>query len=244
MSHEQTHAHVPYDPLIATSNSPNLRPNLGVTPEQTTPSEEFGAPNRGYFDGTYTSNSSANASVDFRGSHYGSIAPLQQNASFGYPPSSADGYRDDDAIRPDYRATDLYEKDNLYAAPRTKTKRKLSWVLAILAALLIIGGGIFAAVYFTVIKKSGSKSSTNSGGSTNSGSGNNHHQSNIVTTGGDGSVVTKDDGSTFIYNNTFGGYWVFDPANTLNNSARAQSYTPPLSEEWPWGSQSIYGYVI
>ena len=28
---------------------------------------------------------------------------------------------------------------------------------------------------------------------------------------------------------------VDDPANPFNNSARAQSYTPSLEEEWVWG---------
>ncbi|KAG8764321.1 hypothetical protein FRC15_007690, partial [Serendipita sp. 397] len=50
-----------------------------------------------------------------------------------------------------------------------------------------------------------------------------------------------DDGSTFQYNNSFGGYWVYDPANPLNESARAQANSPPISQLWKWGDDQIFG---
>lgn len=244
MSYEPPHSNVPYDPLVDASQSPRLRSAYLDAPSNgsphLTPGDEFGAPDRSYFDGTYNSNSAA-SSMNFRDSQHGSLAALRQNANYGYPPSSsADGYRDEDAV---WNNNQLYEKDQLYAAPRAKSKRKLVWVLGILGLFIVIAGAV-AAVYFTVIKKNDKYSSSSSSSSSNQGnstSGNHNPHQAFVTSGGDGSVVTKDDGTTFIYNNTFGGYWVYDPANPLNNSARAQSYTPPLSEEWPWGSQSIYG---
>jgi glucan 1,3-beta-glucosidase len=41
------------------------------------------------------------------------------------------------------------------------------------------------------------------------------------------------DGSTFIYQNQFGGYWVSEP---FNDSAQAQSYSPPLNQPWDYSS--------
>ena len=32
-----------------------------------------------------------------------------------------------------------------------------------------------------------------------------------------------------------------DPANPFDNSARANSWTPPLNETWRWGVDRIYG---
>ena len=37
---------------------------------------------------------------------------------------------------------------------------------------------------------------------------------------------------------------VDDPANPFNNSARPQSYTPSLQEEWVWGQDLIRGTVV
>ena len=57
----------------------------------------------------------------------------------------------------------------------------------------------------------------------------------IDTSGVNGSTITAGDGSTFTYINPFGGRWV---SGLLNNSAQAQSYTPPLSEEFVYGAKS------
>lgn len=211
---------------------------------------EFGAPQPGYFNNDTYGNASAASSTNFRGSNYGSIAPLgARDSTFGYPPGGSPtpgGFKDEEGTFANQG--NLVEKDQLYAAPRTKTKRKLLWIFGALCGVIVLVAIVVPVVYFTAIKKngSGSSSSSNSGsGSSNSGSGNSgnggHHQSNALTWGGDGSTVTKDDGSTFTYNNSLGGYWVYDPVNPLNNSARAQSYSPPLTQDWPWGSQSIYG---
>ncbi|KAH9916675.1 glycoside hydrolase superfamily, partial [Fomitopsis serialis] len=48
-------------------------------------------------------------------------------------------------------------------------------------------------------------------------------------------------GSTFTYTNSFGGYWVYDPADPFNNSARANAWTPPLSEPWNFSTHRING---
>ncbi|KAL8279683.1 hypothetical protein RQP46_007996 [Phenoliferia psychrophenolica] len=65
--------------------------------------------------------------------------------------------------------------------------------------------------------------------------------------GGDGSVVYTEDGSSFVYNNSFGssvhflfagGFWNAIP---FNNSAQAQEDTPPLSEKWDFNTHRIWG---
>lgn len=62
-----------------------------------------------------------------------------------------------------------------------------------------------------------------------------------ATSGGQGSLITFEDGSTMTYENSFGGTWVSDPSNPFNNEAQANSWTPPLNQNWTWGENSIYG---
>ncbi|QRW18432.1 Cellulase (glycosyl hydrolase family 5 protein) [Rhizoctonia solani] len=126
-------------------------------------------------------------------------------------------------------------------------KRPLVLAAVGLAALAVIVVAVIVPVYYKVIKpKNNSAESSNGGG--NSGgnpSGNNPSggdpTNNAATWGGDGSTITKEDGSTFTYNNKFGGFWVYDPTNPFNNSARAQSWSPPLSEEWKYGEDHMRG---
>ncbi|KAK4049288.1 hypothetical protein OIV83_004225 [Microbotryomycetes sp. JL201] len=56
--------------------------------------------------------------------------------------------------------------------------------------------------------------------------------------GYDGSTVYAADGSTFVYNNSFGGFWNAVP---FNDSARAQSWAPALNEEWNYDTDLIRG---
>ena len=63
----------------------------------------------------------------------------------------------------------------------------------------------------------------------------------LAITGGDGSEVTMEDGTTFIYENTFGGYWVSDPDNPWNNDARPNAWTPPLNTSWDYSRDRIFG---
>ena len=93
------------------------------------------------------------------------------------------------------------------------TSKRRSIIVAILSlvALLLIITAVIVPVYFIVIKPhsnhskisgsgSGSGSGSTSGGpSTSSGS-------SSAITGGDGSVIRAADGSTFTYNNKFGGF--------------------------------------
>ncbi|KAJ7094548.1 glycoside hydrolase family 5 protein [Mycena belliarum] len=59
--------------------------------------------------------------------------------------------------------------------------------------------------------------------------------------GGDGSTVTTENGTTFTYKNSFGGFWVNDPADPFNNNAQPNSWTPPLNKTWTWGVDRVYG---
>ncbi|KDN47836.1 hypothetical protein RSAG8_03256, partial [Rhizoctonia solani AG-8 WAC10335] len=130
-------------------------------------------------------------------------------------------------------------------------KRPLVIAAVGLAALAVVVVAVIVPVYYKVIKPNNSAESSNSSGGNGGSSGGNPTStdpsggntpsSGVVTWGGDGSTITKEDGSTFTYNNQFGGFWVYDPANPLNNSARAQSWSPPLSQEWKYGEDPIRG---
>ncbi|EJF57265.1 glycoside hydrolase [Dichomitus squalens LYAD-421 SS1] len=134
-------------------------------------------------------------------------------------------------------------------------KRAWFWVVAIVA-IVVVALAVVLPVIFVVVKpghhhstSGASSSSSGSSGSTGSGdSGSNSSSPTTtktgITTGGDGSTVTKDDGTTFVYKNSFGGYWVSDPANPFDNSARPNSWTPPLNESWTWGVDRINGVNI
>ena len=230
-------------------------------------STDFGPPVPHFLGATGTRNSTYSASSQAdRQSGYGSIAALRDSsyhdspsgpqAGYAYPPGAtppigAGGAYKDDPSGASGGHRDMSEKQELYEAPRAKTKRKgLLWA-AICCGLVVIVVAVAVPVYFFVIKpKSGGSSSGSSGGGGGSSGGNNSNggststggnSQQVITTGGDGSIVTKSDGTTFVYNNTLGGYWVYDVNSPLNNSAQAQSYTPPLSQPWKFGQDRIYG---
>ncbi|KAG8838001.1 hypothetical protein FRC18_006834 [Serendipita sp. 400] len=248
----QNSSNIPYDPL-------DTQPRV-ETPQLLTPDPvEFGPPRPGFFEAGSRSSVGSTLGVNARGSAYGSIAPLRSsqygdNNSHELSPvgPTSERYRDDPTLPVGAAppTANLTEKDQLYAAPRTKTKRKALFGCLIAGGCLLLVLAIVLPVYFLVIKpKSSSTTSTNTGSDGHSGghasaTASGEHPENtpgFVTSGGDGSIVTKDDGTTFVYNNSFGGFWVFDPANPLNESAQAQSWTKPLSQEWAWGTDKVYG---
>ncbi|KAJ6449848.1 glycoside hydrolase family 5 protein [Mycena sanguinolenta] len=113
------------------------------------------------------------------------------------------------------------------------------WVLVGVLAVVVVAAAVVIPLYFLVIKKhhdddaSGSKngSGTTASGKTVLG----------AISGGDGSTVTTTTGESFVYNNSFGGYWLSDPSNPFLDGARANSWTPPLNESWTWGVDRVYG---
>lgn len=134
-------------------------------------------------------------------------------------------------------------------------KRRRPWVLVLAAVALIalIIVAVIVPVYFTVIKphndksassaSSASSSASRSGSSTGAAPAPSGTASNSALTGGDGSTITTDTGSTFVYRNSFGGFWVSDPNNPYNSNAQAQSWSPPLNQSWTWGVDIVRGYV-
>lgn len=115
----------------------------------------------------------------------------------------------------------------------------------------LIGAGVAIAVVVIVLaivlpvtlvhhhKNGGSGSA--SGGAAGAAPSSNPESPTGALSGGNGTVIRTEDGTTFTYINNFGGIWVDDPSNPFNNSARAQSYTPALDEEWVWGKDLIRG---
>jgi len=129
-----------------------------------------------------------------------------------------------------------YDNDNPPPQSPPKKRRQKRRITAIIAAVVLVVVVIVIAVYFTVIKpKHGSSASSSSSSSSSSTS------SAKATIGGDGSIVTTENGTQFTYNNSFGGFWVNDPANPFNNNAQPNSWTPPLNTSWRWGVDRIYG---
>ena len=145
-----------------------------------------------------------------------------------------------------------------YGYGRKKPFFKRPAVLLALAALVaVVVVAVVVPVVVTRHNSSNSNASTKGGTSSSGSTGGNSTdngndngkgsddggkgQTNLVTWGGDGSTVTKDDGTTFIYNNSFGGFWVQDPKNPFNNSAKVNSWTPALSETWDWSKNKVNG---
>jgi hypothetical protein len=99
----------------------------------------------------------------------------------------------------------------------TKTNRRPLILALALAVVAVVVLAIILPVYFTVIKPKqhsnasagSSQPSATSSSSGGGGGGGNSGSGTRLTSGGDGSTITMDDGSTFIYNNKFGGLCTF-----------------------------------
>jgi hypothetical protein len=110
-------------------------------------------------------------------------------------------------------------------------------LLLILLVLLIVVAGIALGVYFGTRSKKSSNSNPSASPSVSSPTPSNSK----ILYGGDGTIVTTEDGTKFVYNNSFGGYFSQDPDNPFNNDARAQSWSPPLNQSWQFGKDQILG---
>jgi glucan 1,3-beta-glucosidase len=117
--------------------------------------------------------------------------------------------------------------------PRRGVRSRLGLV-SLVGAILAIAA-IVLGVYFG-LKHSKSKNAATAG---ESGSPSGTPGGSVLF--GDGTVVTTDTGASFTYRNNFGGYFVKDPSNPLNNDARAQSWSPPLNQSWQWGKDQVFG---
>ncbi|KAF8654052.1 hypothetical protein AX16_003587 [Volvariella volvacea WC 439] len=142
------------------------------------------------------------------------------------------------------------EKNAAYTAPRSKSRRKILILAAIISLILIILA-IVIPVYFAIVRpRSNSGNARDENSNSNSGSessarptstGTPDAPQNAIVTGGDGSEVTMDDGTTFTYRNSFGGYWYWDENDPFNNGARPQSWSPALNETFRYGIDNIRG---
>jgi len=142
----------------------------------------------------------------------------------------------------------LEEKRAAYAPAKTKLKRRII-IIAVIVALILIIVAVVLPLYFLVIKPSSRTSNSDTAhagnasdpSSTPTSSGGNEK---VRVTGGDGSVITMEDGTTFTYNNSFGGYWYWDDNDPFNPGARAQSWSPALNETFNYGADQIRGSVL
>lgn len=129
-----------------------------------------------------------------------------------------------------------------YRRPRPwySVRRPWIWLIAffVLAAVVLV---VVLPVWFVAVKHHGSGSSRAGGGSSGGDGNGGGGGVDGATWGGNGSEVLTDNGTTFTYINNFGGYWVYDAANPFNNSARPNSWTPPLSEPWNFSTNRIHG---
>jgi len=227
----------------------------------TLPQEDYGfhAPQPQYYDAPSAMQSMSSLSPSARPSVHGydSVHGLGNGARDSQF-SAYQPYRDDprDLSGPhlpmdDMGPAHLTEKRAMYAAPREQSKKRLTLIIVTILVLLLIAAAIALPLYFAVLRpKSLAAANNNSNSNSNSNSndgpndtttGNNTKTNNLITWGNDGTLVEMEDGTKFTYSNKFGGYWVFDPANPTNNSARAQSFSPALNEEFKYGVDRIRG---
>ncbi|KAF9525007.1 glycoside hydrolase superfamily [Crepidotus variabilis] len=172
-------------------------------------------------------------------------APFMGTESLASPPSQDYSLRNSQLL-----ATGNKEPYGETATPPPPTKgkrRPLFLALVALAVLAVIIIAIIVPVYFTVIKpknRNTSAAAASSGGSTPgsspTGTSPKPGTKNAIM-GGDGSTVLATNGSTFTYNNQFGGIWYADPNDPYNNNAYPNSWTPPLNTSWNFGTNRIYG---
>lgn len=199
-----------------------------------------------YNSSVYALNTGA-ASQPERGSFYGMNYRDDPNASDYNTSEHTLGAKASPVMR---SSPYLEEKRNAYATPRDRSRRRAIIIGSTVGIGLII---IIVAVvvYFAAIKPHNDKSNNTSGGTAQDNSSGStgaasptsspSQGTRAVVTGGDGSTVTANDGTTFVYNNSFGGYWYWDENDPFNNGARAQSWSPALNETFNYGVDPIWG---
>ena len=180
---------VPPNPQFSRDSAYGLQPSLNSTPR----ASAVGEPNtNSYYDTPVGSNSN------------NQIPLLDQDGSYGTPRGDAgkeyDPYAD--------RSAGLYG-----SGKKSLLKRPIFWA-GMVVLIVVVVAAVILPVYFVVIKPNNNNSSAagaasnNNGNSTggNSTSGGNNGGQKVLITGGDGTTITKDDGTTFVYNNTLGGF--------------------------------------
>ncbi|KAF9002759.1 glycoside hydrolase superfamily [Cyathus striatus] len=136
-----------------------------------------------------------------------------------------------------------------YASPQSqaRARQRSRWTrrTKLIASIVVIGTiVVFLAVFlpvFLVLRGRGSKSNAPVGPAGQGSGQPNPASPSGATSGGDGSTVILSNGTTFIYSNPFGGFWVEDPNDPYTSLAQPNSWTPPLNTSWTWGTDRVYG---
>src|ERR1700722_1278834 len=116
--------------------------------------------------------------------------------------------------------------------PQPKKPRRWTTFSTILLAMIIVAVGAVIAISLVVLHRYKSNSSGSPSPPPFTG----------ATSGTNGSVVTTNNGSTFIYINNFGGDWAYDPQSPFEPGGKAQSWSPRVGNEtWNWGSDVARG---
>ncbi|RXW23184.1 hypothetical protein EST38_g2666 [Candolleomyces aberdarensis] len=151
--------------------------------------------------------------------------PYPANAGFDhagtYPPRATPRTEE----RPS-RAPSVHDPQDLSVPPKANERRwwldrrALLTMGLVILAISVAACAIFPPVYLKVIKPRNNR---------------------MATRGGNGSPVLMEDGTEFVYLNSFGGFWVHDPENPYDDSAQPNSWTPALKEPWKFESHRIHG---
>ncbi|KAG8916642.1 hypothetical protein FRC01_002947, partial [Tulasnella sp. 417] len=136
------------------------------------------------------------------------------------------------ATRPDTSIVPTPNQQSNQAPASNKKRRRLFLIIGGIVVFVVVAVAVAVPVAITQGRNSSSGSSA---------SGDARSSPTSPFTGGDGSVITTENGTTFTYVNEFGGTWYDDPNDPFNNNAQAQSWSPPLSEEWDYQSNPMRG---
>lgn len=114
-----------------------------------------------------------------------------------------------------------------------KGRRSLWFIIAGVLVLVVVAIAVPLALTQKKSHNSSSSSSAPGGGSIGK-DGN---------SGASGSKITMDDGTTFVYENTFGGFWAADPKNPFGPGGQAQNWSKAIGgdNKWDWSTDAVRG---
>lgn len=121
---------------------------------------------------------------------------------------------------------------------KTSGRKRCIIITIVILAVLIIAVAVAVPVALHFTDDGSSSAGKEKKGTTQTDGSGNGVDGKLLTTGKDGSVVQFGNGSSFVYRNSYGGSWVSDLAS---DSAQAQTYTKPLSQDWDWATDRIFG---
>jgi glucan 1,3-beta-glucosidase len=119
-----------------------------------------------------------------------------------------------------------------YGVSKGASRKRRCIIAAIIIVIVFIIVVAVAVPVGLIFGKDGSSSSGSGSGSSGT------SYNNYATSGTDGSTIVLANGTSVVYRNAFGGRWA---SGLSDDSAQAQNYTKPLSEEWDWANDKIFG---